>query len=79
MRSPSSKPSEYQGEVNPDGIPISVVWAALTVGASVFIPALNVPKLIRQMNYAARKRGIKLKAMERIESGKLGARFWRLL
>lgn len=79
MRSPSSIPSEYQGEINPDGIPISVVWAALTVGASVFIPALNIPKLIKQMNQAARKRGIKLKAVERIEAGKLGARFWRLL
>lgn len=74
---PSSKRREH--EINPDGVPITVVWNALVVGASVFIPAVNITLLIRQMNVAARKRSMVLRAAERIESGKLGARFWRVL
>ena len=68
-----------KGEINPDGVPINVVWADLVVGASVFIPAINMAKLVRQMRLAATARGIQLKWVERIENGKLGTRFWRFL
>jgi hypothetical protein len=73
------KIKEPMGEVNPDGLPINVLWVDLVVGASVFIPAVNIVKLARQMNRAAKVRGMQLKWVERIESGKLGARFWRIL
>lgn len=66
-------------EINPDGVPIIVGWRALVVGASVFIPAVNITRLSRQMHVAARKRNMTLKWAERIEGGKLGARFWRVL
>lgn len=72
----SKKP---EGEINPDGVPITVVWSALVVGASVFIPAVNITLLARQMNAAASKRNMRLKWFERIENGKLGARFWRVV
>jgi hypothetical protein len=36
-------------------------------------------KLIRQMKREADLRGIKLAHAERIEAGKLGVRFWRLV
>lgn len=68
-----------EGEINPDGVPITVVWSALVVGASVFIPAVNITRLAKQMNAAAAKRKMTLKWFERIENGKLGARFWRVL
>ena len=69
----------WGSEINPDGVPIRVVWRDFVVGASVFIPAVNITRLARQMNVAARKRNMTLKWAERIEGGKLGARFWRLL
>lgn len=74
---PSSK--WLKGEINPDGVPINVVWRSFAVGTSVFIPAVNITRLARQMQYAARKRNMTLRWAERIEGGKLGARFWRLL
>ena len=74
---PSSKNSGH--EINPDGVPIAEVSESLVIGASVFIPAVNMTALIRQMRVAARKRNMTLKHAERIESGKLGVRFWRVL
>jgi hypothetical protein len=76
LRPPTKKPT---GEINPDGVAINIVWADLVVGASVFVPAINITKLIYQMRHAAKVRGMQLKWAERIESGKLGARFWRML
>ena len=70
---------QQPGEINPDGVPIKIPWRDFVVGASVFIPAVNITRLARQMNVAARKRNMALKWAERSESGKLGARFWRLL
>ena len=66
-------------EINPDGVPINVVWDELVVGASVFIPAVNVRKLAIQMRNASLRRQMGLKGIERIEAGKLGMRFWRVL
>jgi hypothetical protein len=66
-------------EINPDGLPISIQWDAFVIGASVFIPAVNVTRLTRQMRAAAKERKMKFHIMERVEGGKLGARFWRVL
>jgi len=70
---------KQQSEINPDGVPVNVPWRTFVVGASVFIPAVNITRLVKQMNVAARKPHMALKWVEQIESGKLGARFWRLL
>lgn len=66
-------------EINPDGLPISIEWRKFVVGSSMFIPAVNVSRLIRQMRSGARAYGMQLHHMERIENGKLGARFWRVM
>lgn len=63
----------------PDNLPILINWHELVVGASVFIPALNLHKLKRQMLQESDKRGIRLVGKERIEGGKLGMRFWRVV
>jgi hypothetical protein len=73
------KSREPTGEINPDGVQINVLWADFPIGASVFIPAINIMKLVRQMRKAANLRKMHLQWAERIESGKLGARFWRVL
>ena len=65
--------------INPDGIPIAVHWHSLVIGSSVFIPAINMALLIKQMKKEAKRRDIHLVYTERIESKKLGVRFWRVL
>jgi len=66
-------------KINPDGLPINIKWELFVVGASMFIPAVNVTRLLRQVRAAARERKMKVHHIERIENGKLGARFWRVL
>jgi hypothetical protein len=66
-------------EINPDGVPMSIEWKKFVVGASMFIPAVNVTRLVRQMRSVARTNGIKVHHVERIENGKLGVRFWRVM
>jgi hypothetical protein len=46
---------------------------------SVFIPAINLAKLNKQMQSIANIKRFRLKGYERIEAGKLGMRFWRIL
>lgn len=70
-------PQPFSKPINPDGVEIKVRWSLFPVGASVFIPALNLSKLIRQMHREAEIRNIKLVHAERIEASKLGVRFWR--
>lgn len=66
-------------EINPDGLPLFIEWTKFVVGSSMFIPAVNVVRLIRQMRSIARTAGIKVHYVERIENGKLGVRFWRVM
>jgi len=80
MTSPEGRRSPtHRLELNPDGLPIRVVWAQFVVGASIFIPAVNITKLMRQMRVIAKDHEMTLQAAERIEGGKLGVRFWRVL
>jgi len=72
-------PQPYSKPINPDGVEIKVRWSLFPVGASVFIPAINLSKLIRQMQREASLREIRLVHAERIEAGKMGVRFWRVL
>lgn len=49
----------------------------MQVGDSVFIPAINHPRLRTQVKKIADDLGIVLESRERIEAGKWGLRFWR--
>lgn len=71
--------SNLTSPINPDGVPIFLNWNNLVVGTSVFIPALNMRLLKRQMTKEAAWRQVHVVGMERIEGGKLGMRFWRVL
>jgi hypothetical protein len=58
---------------------IKINWDDFVVGASIFIPAINLAELNKQMQIVAKEKEIKLKGYDRIEGGKLGMRFWRIL
>ena len=65
--------------LSPDGVPITVNWDKLDVGMSFFVPAINLSKLDKEVERIAKKLGIKIESRQRIENGKLGMRFWRIL
>lgn len=67
------------GQICPDGVVIDINWGALEVGMSVFIPAVNLKELKKQVESVANTKQVTLKGVERIENGKLGMRFWRTL
>ncbi len=68
-----------QHDLAPDGVRILIDWDAYVVGASVFVPAVNVVQLKIQFNSIADDKNWKVESRDRIESGKFGVRFWRLL
>lgn len=68
-----------EGQICPDGVVININWAAFVVGSSIFIPAINLSMLNKQIQMIAKDKKIQLKGLERIEAGKLGMRFWRIL
>jgi hypothetical protein len=68
-----------EGQVCPDGVVIDINWGAFEVGTSVFIPAVNLARLKKQMQMIAKRKQMQIKGFDRIESGKLGMRFWRIL
>ena len=46
---------------------------------SVFIPAINLSRLNKQMQAIAKAKGLQIKGFDRIENKKLGMRFWRIV
>jgi hypothetical protein len=68
-----------EDQVCPDGVVININWGRFDIGMSVFIPAINLVVLNKQMQTIANLKRITLKGYERIEAGKLGMRFWRIL
>ena len=69
----------YLNQVCPDGVVIDVNWDRFHVGMSVFVPAINLSMLNKQMQTIANDKQMSIKGFERIESGKLGMRFWRIV
>ena len=61
-----------------EGIPVTIEWHAMVLGASFFIPALDTEPLINAILYNAKQLNIRLKYKEKIENGLLGIRFWRI-
>jgi uncharacterized protein YfaT (DUF1175 family) len=66
-------------QLSPDGVRIKINWEQFVVGSSIFVPAINLVKLNKQMQDVARFKEIQVKGFDRIENGKLGMRFWRVL
>ncbi len=72
-------PKFHNDVVAPDGLPIAIEWEMLEVGTSVFVPAINLTKLLSQVQDIAKRKQITVKGYPRIEAGKYGMRFWRLV
>jgi hypothetical protein len=66
-------------QICPDGVVIDINWKAFEVGMSVFIPAVDLSRLEKQMQTVSKMQNMTLKGAERIENRKLGMRFWRIL
>ena len=74
----SNKNRVQKTDLSPDGIRILIEWEKITIGASIFVPAVDTPELIAQF-YDAMPKDWKLTHRTRIENGKWGVRFWRML
>ena len=70
---------KLQGRIAPDGVLVQLNCNSFEVGMSLFVPAINLAKLNRQVQKLAEERGWTLTGAERIENGRLGMRFWRVL
>jgi hypothetical protein len=61
-----------------EGIPVTIEWHKMVLGASFFIPALDTEPLTEQILSAGKKRKMKLVCKEVVENGLIGLRFWRI-
>ena len=66
-------------ELSPDGVRVIVDWDAFVIGASLFVPAIDVVELVDQMRLVAFNKKWEIEYRLRVEDGKLGVRFWRTL
>lgn len=73
------KRDSARGQVDPDGVIMDVDWGRMEVGMSVFIPAVNTPKLRIQCASIARSRGWKFTYRHWVEDNIVGLRVWRSL
>lgn len=69
----------HKGQLCPDGVVIDINWDNFHVGTSVFVPAVNLAMLDKQMQTAAKDMEVTVKGFTRIENKKLGMRFWRIV
>ena len=58
------------------GTRVVIPWESLTVGDSVFVPCVDTKDARLSLVYDATKMGIIIEMHDRIESGRLGVRFW---
>jgi len=49
------------------------------VGMSMFVPAIKIQTAKKQIKKLTEEKGWKVSFADRIEDGKLGVRFWRLV
>lgn len=66
-------------EMNPDGVLIRVNLDFMCVGASFFVPCLDIQLAKRQALDIGRQAGYTFLAKARIEGGMQGIRVWRKL
>lgn len=66
-------------DLAPDGVRIMVDWSRFSIGSSVFIPAIDTTELIGQFQSIAERHNWEIEYRYRIESGRQGLRFWRIL
>ena len=76
---PHHRTAYYPNTIDPDGLIIFLDLDNFEVGMSMFVPALNLVEAKRQVKMLLKDREWKVVFADRIEGGRLGIRFWRLL
>lgn len=66
-------------DLYPDGVKITVEWADMVVGASIFIPCIDTTKAKEQLKTVFKGKKWEYSMDIRVESGLLGVRVWRTL
>tara|TARA_R110000751_G_scaffold71884_1_gene145856 strand:- start:1108 stop:1335 length:228 start_codon:yes stop_codon:yes gene_type:complete len=66
-------------DIDPDGVIVTVKWSKLKVGGSVFVPCINTTKGKEQLKELATAKSWDFLMQIRVEEGKLGLRFWRMV
>lgn len=82
LKIPKRKPRKNWlrvGDIASDGVRFYVDWDALLPGASIFIPCIDVVELVNQVHAYTDLKGWKMEYRTRIEDGKWGVRFWRMV
>ncbi len=64
-------------DLSPDQVKVVVDWDAMVVGASVFIPCVNIVKARKQLQDIAQRKKWGAEMRVRIENGMFGVRIWR--
>lgn len=71
--------SYYPDSIAPDGLIIFLDMQQFEVGMSMFVPAIKLQTAKKQIKKLTEEKGWKVSFADRIEDGKLGVRFWRLV
>ena len=66
-------------ELRPDGVTILVDWDKFVVGSSLFVPCVDTTNCREQVLEITRRKGFRVEWRHRIENGRWGVRFWRVL
>ena len=66
-------------DINPDGLKVTIDWAAMDVGTSFFLPCINTEKARKQLKSVAKMKDFTLEIKIRVEDEKLGLRVWRTM
>jgi hypothetical protein len=77
--SPHHNFSYYPDSIAPDGLIIFLDMQQFEVGMSMFVPAIKLQTARKQIKKLTKEKGWEVSFADRIEDGKLGVRFWRLL
>jgi len=63
----------------PDGVTVIVDWDQFSVGSSFFVPCIDTENCKEQVLKVAKEKKFTVEVRRRIEDGKWGVRFWRVL
>ena len=70
-------PVHLLDDLCPDGLRIVIPWKDLQPGMSVFVPCVNLRDAKWQALSVAKRHGIEIRCITRVEDYKLGLRIWR--
>jgi hypothetical protein len=66
-------------ELAPDGVKIVILWNAMVINSSVFVPCIDTDLAVKDLKRITKAKGWKTVTQVRTESGKRGVRIWRTM